>query len=129
MSENEFIKKVHEILMNLWNETLSEASKQLKLTKEQGLFDLIGAAGDQVDISSIDVDRDIDYPLVDIYNSRLLDIRKALGRLDRDEYGFCEECGRKISTKRLEAIPFARYCLDCQKEIETLKKTTDIRKT
>jgi len=129
MSENEFIKKVREILINLWNETLSEASKQLKLTKEQGLFDLIGAAGDQVDISSIDVDRDIDYTLVDIYNSRLLDIRKALGRLDRDEYGYCEECGRKISTKRLEAIPFARYCLDCQKEIETLKKTTDIRKT
>ncbi len=129
MSENEFIKKVREILMNLWNETLSEASKQLKLTKEQGLFDLIGAAGDQGDISSINVDRDIDYTLVDIYNSRLLDIRKALGRLDRDEYGYCEECRRKISTKRLEAIPFARYCLDCQKEIETLKKTTDISKT
>lgn len=122
MRNEKFLKKVREILINLWDETLSEASKQLKLTKEQGLFDLIGASGDEVDISSIDVDREIDYTLVDIYNKRLLDIRKALGRLDRDEYGYCEECGQKISTKRLEALPFARYCLDCQREIEILKK-------
>jgi DnaK suppressor protein len=128
MDSKEFSEKVRKILLDLWEETLSEASKQLQLTKEQGLFDLIGASGDEVDISSIDVDREIDYTVVNIYNRRLLDIRKALDRIEREEYGYCEECGGKISAKRLEVIPFARYCLNCQSEIEALNKAKESRK-
>ncbi len=126
MSEKDFSKKIREILQNLWDETLSDATKQLKLSKEQGLFDLIGARGDEVDISSIGVDREIDYTLVDIYNKRLLEIREAFDRLDRDEYCFCEECGETINAKRLEVLPFARYCLECQGKFEIQKKARDI---
>ncbi len=127
MPSKKFSEKVRKTLMDLWEETLSEASKQLKLTKEQGLFDLIGASGDEVDVSSIHVDREIDYTVVDIYNRRLLDIRKALDQLEREEYGYCEECEEKINPKRLEVIPFARYCLNCQSEIEALKKAQESR--
>jgi DnaK suppressor protein len=126
MSEKDFSKKIREILQNLWDETLSDATKQLKLSKEQGLFDLIGARGDEVDLSSIGVDREIDYTLVDIYNKRLLEIREAFDRLDRDEYCFCEECGETINAKRLEVLPFARYCLECQGKFEIQKKARDI---
>jgi DnaK suppressor protein len=126
MSEKDFSKKIRESLQNLWDETLSDATKQLKLSKEQGLFDLIGARGDEVDLSSIGVDREIDYTLVDIYNKRLLEIREALDRLDRDEYSFCEECGERINSKRLEVLPFARCCLECQGKIEIQEKARDI---
>jgi RNA polymerase-binding protein DksA len=37
----------------------------------------------------------------------------ALERLDRGTFGLCEECGQTIGRERLEAIPYARHCIDC----------------
>ena len=39
--------------------------------------------------------------------------REALNRLDNGTYGICESCGRSIASARLEAIPFARFCVKC----------------
>src|SRR5262245_47513606 len=39
--------------------------------------------------------------------------RDALDRLDRGTYGTCESCGSVIGSARLEAIPFARFCVKC----------------
>ena len=41
-------------------------------------------------------------------------LRDALNRIDQGIYGACSECGGEIERKRLEAIPWARYCLTCQ---------------
>lgn len=41
-------------------------------------------------------------------------IDAALERLNRGEYGACEECEQQISEKRLKAVPWTRYCLGCQ---------------
>jgi DnaK suppressor protein len=41
----------------------------------------------------------------------------ALERLDYDEFGICDDCGETIPRKRLEAIPWAAYCLSCQERI------------
>ena len=40
-------------------------------------------------------------------------ISEALGRIDRDEYGICDECGAAIDEGRLSAHPYARKCIDC----------------
>ncbi|KXK02944.1 MAG: TraR/DksA family transcriptional regulator [Acidobacteria bacterium OLB17] len=45
-------------------------------------------------------------------------IDEALERLDNDEYGQCQNCQKAINAKRLAAIPWARYCLDCQSLLE-----------
>jgi DnaK suppressor protein len=46
---------------------------------------------------------------------RLLDlIDEALVRTGAGEYGDCVNCGEPVSEKRLEAVPWARYCLKCQ---------------
>jgi len=39
-------------------------------------------------------------------------IKRALGKLDRGDYGKCETCGKEIAEARLEAMPAARYCID-----------------
>lgn len=44
----------------------------------------------------------------------LTEIEAALERLEDEEYGNCTNCGEPISPKRLEAIPWARYCIKCQ---------------
>ncbi|HEX5015385.1 MAG TPA: TraR/DksA C4-type zinc finger protein [Candidatus Limnocylindrales bacterium] len=39
----------------------------------------------------------------------------ALARLDAGTYGACQSCGRPVAPERLEAIPWAAYCIDCQR--------------
>ncbi|MEX2426534.1 MAG: TraR/DksA C4-type zinc finger protein [Thermomicrobiaceae bacterium] len=45
---------------------------------------------------------------------RKTDIERALEKVDAGEFGACECCGQPIPSGRLEALPFARYCVECQ---------------
>jgi len=60
-------------------------------------------------------------------NEKLKRISSALDRLTHASYGICEECGRKISEKRLKAVPFAAYCLECQEALEDGERSEGIR--
>ena len=42
----------------------------------------------------------------------------ALQKIDEGAFGDCERCGEAIADKRLEALPFARHCIDCQRLVE-----------
>jgi DnaK suppressor protein len=44
-------------------------------------------------------------------------VEEALDRLDAGDYGFCLECDEPIAEKRLNALPWARYCVACQESI------------
>ncbi len=45
-------------------------------------------------------------------------VRLALKRLDEGTYGDCIHCGKTIGLKRLEALPWTPYCIDCREKIE-----------
>lgn len=45
-------------------------------------------------------------------------VSAALQRIDRGEFGHCERCGAAIAAARLQALPEARLCLDCQRDSE-----------
>src|SRR5271165_1427182 len=47
----------------------------------------------------------------------LREIGDALHRLDHGSYGTCMECEEAISIKRLDAVPWARYCVTCQERV------------
>ena len=47
----------------------------------------------------------------------LREIADALHRMDGGHYGVCPECEEPISAKRLDAVPWARYCVRCQEKI------------
>jgi len=53
-----------------------------------------------------------------IDRSKLKLIDAALRRLESGGFGLCQECGEAIPTKRLEAIPWARYCVPCQERLD-----------
>jgi DnaK suppressor protein len=44
----------------------------------------------------------------------LLDVERALRKLDSGTYGQCERCGQPVSPERLEALPWARLCITCK---------------
>jgi len=48
----------------------------------------------------------------------LKEVASALQKINEGGFGDCERCGEPISEKRLEALPFARYCIDCQRLVE-----------
>lgn len=48
----------------------------------------------------------------------LEEIDEALERLKNGGYGLCENCGGDIPMSRLQAIPYARFCLKCKQELE-----------
>ena len=53
----------------------------------------------------------------------LRDVLAALRKLDEGSFGECERCGEEIAERRLEALPFARYCIGCQRAIEEEERT------
>lgn len=44
----------------------------------------------------------------------------ALDRIEEGSYGECENCGESVERKRLEAVPWAALCLNCQEQAENL---------
>ena len=58
-----------------------------------------------------------DLALRDRNQQHLQLVDAALARLDAGTYGVCQNCGRPIAPERLEAIPWAAYCIDCQRTV------------
>jgi DnaK suppressor protein len=48
----------------------------------------------------------------------LLSVGEALDSLERHSYGFCQCCEEEIDFKRLDAVPWTRFCLQCQSRLE-----------
>ena len=46
--------------------------------------------------------------------SLLREVEEALARIREGTYGVCQECGEPISPKRLQALPWAKFCVRCQ---------------
>src|ERR1700745_3061322 len=81
----------------------------------------------QDDAGSDAYDRDFALSLLSEEQDALYEIEEALKRVDAGTYGICEMSGKQIPHARLEAIPFARYTVECQTLIEKQKKATRIR--
>lgn len=45
-------------------------------------------------------------------------VEAALGRIEEGAFGECIHCGEEINAKRLEAVPWTRYCINCQEKLE-----------
>ena len=48
----------------------------------------------------------------------LLLVQEAIGRIKSGEYGLCVACQEEVQVKRLEAVPWARHCIECQEKQE-----------
>src|SRR5687767_10488728 len=53
----------------------------------------------------------------------LRDVVSALQKIEDGSFGSCERCGETIGEKRLEALPFARHCITCQRHVEEEERT------
>ncbi len=72
----------------------------------------------QADAGSDAYDRDFALSLLSQEQNSLYEIDEALKRLEEGGYGVCEISGKSIPHARLEALPFTRYTVECQAELE-----------
>lgn len=75
---------------------------------------------DSVDLSLVDVNKEIAFRLTERESQIVADIDQALLRIREGSYGVCARCGNSIDERRLEVVPTARYDAECQAIIESL---------
>jgi DnaK suppressor protein len=73
---------------------------------------------DPVDLAVRNYSKNVQLAVSENESRQLTLIDEALLRIEDDEYGQCQNCEKEINQKRLAAIPWARYCLDCQELLE-----------
>jgi len=74
---------------------------------------------DTVDMSLMDVNKELALRLGERESQMIADIDQALLRIREGSYGTCARCGQLIDERRLEALPTARYDAVCQAAIES----------
>lgn len=81
---------------------------------------------DSVDLSVLDLNREIIFRLGERDSQVVADIDQALLRIKEGTYGICGRCGKPIDERRLEAIPTARYDAPCQTAIDSANGEEDM---
>jgi DnaK suppressor protein len=74
--------------------------------------------GDDADAAVVSIKNEMLAKLAEMEERELLQINHALLRMKSGEYGVCEGCAAKIPVARLEALPYATLCVNCQREFE-----------
>jgi len=83
----------------------------------------------QADAGSDAYDRDFALSLLSQEQDALYEIDQALKRIELGTYGICEMSGKPIPHARLEAIPFARFTVECQSQLEKQNKASRVRQS
>jgi DnaK suppressor protein len=83
----------------------------------------------QADAGSDAYDRDFALSLLSQEQDALYEIDQALKRIELGTYGTCEMSGKSIPRARLEAIPFARFTVECQSQLEKQNKASRVRQS
>lgn len=106
-----------------------ETYRQMLLDKREkvasGLgvkFDALATMGRMAEEDQAQVSHDefISLRLNNLDYGQLRLVEEALDRLQSGDYGFCLACEAPIPPKRLDALPWARYCVPCQETIGTM---------
>ena len=104
------LEKYRKRLVVKQEELLHDLSRNRQVTDES----VDEQAQDMVDRATSAYTREFAFSLSEADRRTLLLIDQALLRLDQGTYGVCVHCQGNVQEKRLEAVPWARHCLECQ---------------
>ena len=103
-------RRMREKRLELLARTHADAAE----AREARFADLAGEARDPGDEASADLLSDLVAADVTRDIAELRELEAALERIGTGSYGRCADCGREIEYERLEAVPTAARCIDCQ---------------
>ncbi|MBN1589677.1 MAG: TraR/DksA family transcriptional regulator [Pirellulales bacterium] len=121
MSRKEAILNLREVLIkrrDALRRVLAGDLSSLKELRDQ-------SSGDVVDAALDSVHDEISSQLAEVESQELARTETALERMREGHYGVCENCGTNIPMARLQALPYAVYCIKCQRDAEREGSTTN----
>ncbi|MDR1195400.1 MAG: TraR/DksA family transcriptional regulator [Endomicrobium sp.] len=98
----------------------TEILNKVNAQKERDDAEII--VGDEIDTASQNSEKEMYFELAAADKITLNDISDALAKIEKGDYGTCECCNCAIPLERIKAIPWVRYCIQCQEEAERPKK-------
>jgi len=120
--EKEILEKFKQRLLALRKEHFKEKEKMegeyLHRQIRDSAGDLSGYPIHIADISGDIYEQGKEISIIENISNIIGEIDEAILRIDSGSYGICLSCKKEISMERLEIIPYARFCVKCQKELE-----------
>ena len=116
MARKDAIIKLRQVLKlrrDAMHKALAGDLSMLKELSEQ-------TTGDVVDFALDSTQDEISSQLAEVESRELAQIENALERMREGTYGQCEGCNGNIPLPRLQALPYATFCISCQREAEKL---------
>ena len=98
---------------------LAKRDELLAMVKHKDSEFSDGEIGDEADVASQTLEREMMFEMTNGERIILDDIEAALRRIEKGDFGSCESCRKKMSAERLRAMPWARYCIQCQSRNES----------
>jgi len=115
-------ESLQRMLMRKRQEIMKEIAGSLGQSLTEDQQRRLESARDVGDQALMDLDRELGISLMEMRNRRRQAIDESLTRVNEGTYGICADCGVEISERRLEAVPFAKLCVECQSREELLEK-------
>jgi len=115
MARNDSILKLHALLVNRRDALRKALAGDLSLLKT--LPEQTG--GDVVDAALDAAQDEISSKMAEVESRELVQIEGAIERIRQGTYGQCDICSGKIPLARLNALPYALTCIECQRATET----------
>ena len=116
--------------------TATEMNEKRQAALSRKLEELAGSGGndrsdlivevvpDLMDHLTRAADHDLAVDRLNRNAQTLQDVRAALSAIESGDYGICQECEEVIPSKRLDAIPWARYCVRCQEAADQAQRSS-----
>ena len=109
--DKKHLEKYRKKLIEKRHEIIKEFQNNVNYRRESVADD---GTQDIADKANMAYNKEFIFSLTDAERDLLQLIDDALSRVGENEFGSCVSCGNDIKPARLEAVPWARYCLNCQ---------------
>jgi len=103
-----------EYYRDLLNRKQRQLTAAYQTSKGDSRSDLDDGTEDYIDYAVHSYAREFLLSLTEMDRKQLFLVEEALERLDRGQFGYCQQCHSPVHPKRLEVAPWARYCVPCQ---------------
>lgn len=97
-------------ILQSWKQELQDEMTRTVQHMQEGVMNL----PDPADRATQEEEFSLELRARDRERRLLRKINSALDRIEKDDYGYCDECGVEIGIRRLEARPTATLCVDCK---------------
>ena len=98
--------------------SLGQLEETAKNNLRGNVSDTTGVPTHIAELGSDSIEKDLEINLTSSESDILQLIEEALRKTETKKYGVCENCKKVIPIKRLKAVPYTKYCIECQNSME-----------